>query len=361
MSRRGRGEGSITFRKDKGLWQGRIELERDPKTGKRRRRTVYANTKQKLLERLTKERTRPDAVRTGEVATAGELIDLYLVFVDNHRREATRISYRRALSMIRSSIEKLPLARLTKAKISLALAALDPVDAVHAHRILKTCLRWAVAEEYLVRSPMTGLRPPKEIEPKKVRFWTPQEAAALLKAARGHWMETMLRLLLSTGIRLGEVLGLQWGDVDFERGTLRIDRQLTENKSKQTIGPPKTEKSRRSIRLSTADLSMLFASRPEDSNGEDPIFKGQRCRRWIRRAVVRDGLDEIINAAGVPRRTVHATRHTNATALLRAGVPIKVVSERLGHSSVSITWETYAHVLPEQHEEAARATEDLFG
>lgn len=359
MPRRGKGEGSITWREDKGLYQGRIELEADPKTGKRRRKTIYAKTRAKLIEKMTKERLKPDAVRTAEIQTVGELMDLFIVHVDNTKAEATRISYRRCLSLVRSSIEKLPLQKLTKARINAVLNAMDSTDAWHAKRVLKTCLRWAVSEEYLDRSPMHGLRSERYAGSRRVKFWTPPEAKKLLSAARGHWLEPMVRLLLSTGIRLGEALGLQWCSVDLDHGSIRIERQLTENKSRQKLAPLKTKKSYRTIKISDDDVAMLRALK--NGVGDDaPVFKGPRLSRWLRRSVARNGFDEIIEKAGVPRRTIHATRHTNATALLLAGVPVKVVSERLGHSSVSITWETYAHVLPEQHEGAAEAASKLF-
>jgi integrase len=105
---------------------------------------------------------------------------------------------------------------------------------------------------------------------------------------------------------------------------------------------------------------MLRAAKPKGAPDDAMIFTGAKSGTYLRRSTVDDNFKLVIGDAKVPKLTVHATRHSHATALLRAGVNIKTISERLGHSNVQITWNTYAHVLPESHAEAADVVDSLF-
>lgn len=358
MTRRGRGEGSITFRKDKGLWQGRIELERDAKTGQRRRRTVYAKTKAKLLEKLKEARAAPDAVRSGEVASFGELADLYLADVLARRKQGSHEHYSWMVGKLRPALGTLPLNRLTKFRLEACIAGQStPYYRYRAHDVLKQIFLWAVRKELLRESPMKTIEaPPRPKKTGRVRYWTPEEARTFLKTAKGHRFENLFRLFLGTGLRLGEGLGVRWADVDLERGALSVTQQLVRG---GRVDTPKTESSRRTIHLSPQDVKML--ARMKKTATSEIVFPGLPPRRYLDRGTVGIDFRQLVIDAGVPTRTIHELRHTHATALLRAGVDIKTISERLGHASVKVTWETYAHVMPEARSEAAKLAGDLFG
>lgn len=365
MARRGRGEGSITWRADKGLWQGRIELERDSK-GRRRRRTVYAPTKEKLLEKLNKARLAPDAVRSTDVKSVGELFDRFIAFTTSRRKASTVEHYTWALAKL-AGVRALSLSKLTKARIVSAVAAVDgsQYTRYRVHRVLCSCLLWAVRHDYLAKSPAANLEaPPMGAEAEeRVRYWTLDEANKFLAAANGHRWELLFVVLLGTGLRIGEALALRWSDIDLELGTVRIDRHLTEVRGVFRIETPKSKKSRRAVRLSQDNLRALAAAKSERKPApDDLVFPAQRSGSFVRRSTLRHRVFlPLIAKAEVPVRTIHELRHTHATALLRAGVNIKTISERLGHASVQITWSTYAHVLPEAHAEAADMVDGLFG
>lgn len=196
-----------------------------------------------------------------------------------------------------------------------------------------------------------------------VFYWTAEELRAFLAAAEGDRFHPIFVLLVSTGMRRGEVLGLRWADVDVDAGRLAVRHTIGRVGGKVLAGEPKTAKSKRSIALDPATVAVLRRHRiaqleerlawgglyrdqdlvfaREDGAPINPEYVGRALRRIAGKAGVR------------PVRT-HDLRHGWATAALEAGVHPKVVSDRLGHSKVSVTLDVYSHVAPAVEEEAAR-------
>jgi integrase len=179
-------------------------------------------------------------------------------------------------------------------------------------------------------------------------------------------------LALSTGARRGELCGLAWSSVDLERGTVSITDTLLDVGGKLMDGKPKTARGRRVVALdaltvaalrahSTAQKAEAMAFGREDYNErglvftrEDgsPVHPAWLTRRW----------SQIVKASGTPLIRLHDARHTSASLALAAGIPIGVVSERLGHSKTSITLDVYGHVMPAQHRDAAdKLAAAMFG
>lgn len=192
--------------------------------------------------------------------------------------------------------------------------------------------------------------------------WTADHLRTFLASTRDDRLHTLWLTMATTGVRRGEALGLRWGDIDLDASRASIRRSLTSAAGKLTFAEPKTAKSRRSIALDPATIAALRAHRMRqlqerlawagayDDNDlvfarEDgsPLRPDSASRRFI----------ELSKAAGVPRIRVHDLRHTYATLALAAGVHPKIVSERLGHSSVAFTLDVYSHVVPALEEEAA--------
>jgi len=197
---------------------------------------------------------------------------------------------------------------------------------------------------------------------------TAAQTATLLSAAESDPLHALWVLLLFTGVRIGEALALQWSDIDGERLTIR--RTLVRN-SDYSLGfnEPKTAKSRRTVTLPGIGVSALQQHRTKQlrdilATGSNyqrqdlifpnsmgaPLFHERVRRRWRK----------LLHKAGLPQIRLYDTRHTHASLLLAAGVNPKVVSERLGHSSIVLTLNTYTHVIPELDQQAATTLETLI-
>ena len=163
----------------------------------------------------------------------------------------------------------------------------------------------------------------------------------------------------NTGMRRGEVLGLRWGDVDLESARLSVNRSLVSVAYELHESRGKTRTARRTIDLDERTVEVLETIRSPDPDGTAFCFLSQR-RLADSSAGPLDAFKRLVSQSGLPRIRLHDLRHTHATLLLKAGlpikagVPIKVVSERLGHSTPGFTMATYQHVLPGMQAEAAK-------
>lgn len=237
--------------------------------------------------------------------------------------------------------------------------ALDPQTRRHHRATFRRALADAVRDGYLDRNPAALSRSPKMTKTER-RILSASEVRHLIATSRDERLWPLWTLLVTTGLRLGEGLGLAWSDVDLGAGTLRVERQLLWTEGRWTRRRPKTERSRRTIILIPVAIDALREQhrRQDDDLGPRPrpvdtlVFTsptgrplhGTNCLPPFRRALM---------AAGLPRVTLHDLRHSCATVMLEAGVPLPVISRVLGHSSIRITADLYAHVTPELARDAA--------
>jgi integrase len=207
--------------------------------------------------------------------------------------------------------------------------------------------------------------------------WTAEEVQLFLERTKGTHDYPLWHTLFNTGLRPGEALGLKWSDLQGDR--LHVVRAVVEGTKKGTfkIDAPKTERSKRAIALTPDSLAVLSAHRKAQAEAilkagpeydrQDFIFAPEKGghdiipfvrRRW-QRAIRR--VNRMLEKEDVPKGAekvklkdlrLYDTRHTHATMLLKAGVHAKVVSERLGHTSIVITLDTYSHILPDMQDEA---------
>lgn len=209
-----------------------------------------------------------------------------------------------------------------------------------------------------------------------MQVWCADEARRFLTAARadGPQSGAFYTLALETGMRKGELYGLQWADVDLERSRVSVVRQLIVVGPEPTFGPPKNGRPR-TIDIAPATVQMLRAQRQHQAEikmrnrrayqdydlvfakewgdlhkREDSLGKPLQMNNIVQREFAK-----LVKASGVRRIRFHDMRHTCATLLLQANVPAKVIQERLGHKRIQITLDTYAHVLPAMQAEASRA------
>jgi integrase len=186
-----------------------------------------------------------------------------------------------------------------------------------------------------------------------------EQARALLEAAKSDPLRAFYVLAVTTGMRNVELLGLQWRDVDLDAGTLRVRRTVFNG----AVSPPKTAAGNRTIRLTELGVDALKDHRLVTAKRltSEWVFASRAGTPLSVHNVHNRSWKPLLRRAGLPATTrMHDLRHTCATLLLGRGVPVKVVSEMLGHASVSITLEVYAHLLPDMQESAVRVMEEAL-
>jgi integrase len=192
---------------------------------------------------------------------------------------------------------------------------------------------------------------------------TPAEIRLLLEHVEGDRLEALYVLALATGLRQGELLGLGWPDVDLSAGVLTVRRSLQRVNGVIDFVEPKTLRSRRTVSV-PASVGDLLRRHRQRQAGErlkagsvwqenDLVFTTGTGRPLDGTNVTRR-FQRLLAAAGIPQRRFHDLRHSCATVLLAQGVAARVVMEILGHSQILVTQNTYTHVLPEMHRDAAR-------
>jgi integrase len=370
--RRSPGEGSV-FRRADGRWVGQVVVGHTTKGI--RRRTVYGRTKGEVLRKLQKAQQEAGLGPVDRKATFGAVITEWLASRKPRLRSSTHENYTRILRGHTGDLWRVPVARLTPAAIERHLAALGEAKAggrviQYWRQLAKAVLRYAVRRGVVPVSPADGV----ESYPHRASVpapWEPGEAAAFLAAAQGARLYPFFHLALATGLRGGELLGLQWSDLDLAAATLTVRHTYSRLAGGPALTEPKTERSHRVITLDPETVAILEERqrqwRAERAlaegaglwRGTDYVFAATDGRpvghTWPRKTLAR-----IAKTAGVRRIRLHDLRHTYATLALLAGVQAHVVSERLGHSRVSITMDVYAGVLQEQRAGAALSLDVLL-
>ena len=236
------------------------------------------------------------------------------------------------------------------------------------HLIIRGALGDAVRRGLITRNVALVAHAPRLRSIPKVeqQAWTAEQLRAFLRAAAGHRLFPALWLSAMTGVRRSELLGLRWTDIDFQRATVSINRGLVAIGYELHESRGKTDNSRRRIDLDPTTITVLRGWRAlqaaeYDAVGiDDPgwVFADAEGRP-IHPHAISQAFERIARRAGVPVIRLHDLRHTHGTLLIKDLVPVKVVSERLGHANIAFTIETYQHVLPGMQRDAARTFEAL--
>ncbi len=366
VGRRGNGEGSITQRED-GNWRGQLWLYG-------RRHSVSGKTRREVQNKLRDLRNDADKgiVVAKTTMTLGDyLADWVAGDVRRTRKPTTARNYSDMVRLyITPTLGKTPLARLQPEHVErLHTAMLDddlsPKTIRIAHNVLNAALRKAVGRGTIARNVCADVRPPRLIHT-EIEWFDAEQARHLRTVSADNRWGPLIAVALASGMRQGELLGLQWGDVDLESGVLHVSRQLRRDGQLVEL---KSDKHRRGIDIAGTTIAALRRLKREQN--EERLLVGQaweqrnlvfcthvgRPLNW--RNVTR-AYKRMLVTAGLPDRRFHALRHTNATLLLLQGVHPKIVQERLGHSSISITLDIYSHVLPRLGSEAAGRLDLLF-
>lgn len=230
---------------------------------------------------------------------------------------------------------------------------------------LGTALRHACRLRLLGHNPVADVPRPKPAR-QEIHPLDPDQAARFLDAARQDRLFPMYALALDSGMRQGELFALHWPDIDFGAGSVQVRRSLEEIAGKVRLKEVKTARSRRRIELSGFTLKALNEHREAMlAEGMDvkagPVFVAPGGGFLHNSNVQHRSFEPLLARAELLAIRFHDLRHTCATLLLMAGENVKVVSERLGHSSVVITLDTYSHVLPSMGKRAAETMDKILG
>jgi integrase len=380
--RRGNGEGSITRRKD-GLYMARYWISLPD--GAHKRKTLYAKTREQVAAKLAdalRER-RKGIILDDENMTVGEFVTRWLE--DSARGDLAHRTYHNYRLQVRRhivpSLGRIKLKNLTPAHVQALYAArlregLKPGSVRYIHAVLHRALEQAVRWSMIPRNPAALVDPPRVLR-EEITPLDPSKARVFLDASRGEKFEALFVLSLTTGLRVGEALGLKWSDIDIEAVTLRVNRQLqrlrrdSENSApgKLAFSEPKNA-SRRTVDLSQRAVEVLRSHRKRQMEEQLRTGASWQHHGLVFASTIGTPLDaqNIINRhfkpllrrAQMPDIRWHDLRHTYATLLLARGVHPKYVQAALGHASIQLTLDTYSHWMPSMGRDTATAIDDAL-
>jgi integrase len=322
---------------------------------------------QTLLRRKLEEIGELGYMVTTEL-TLAQFLEQWLASKTN-LRESTRSSYDTMIRchILPDDIAKIQLRKLTPLVTQtyfnrLADAGKSSRILHYTAAILKQAFQSAVTWELISRNPAAGVKLPQKTKQERL-IWTDAEAATFLAAIQGDFLELFFIIAVSTGMRRGEILGLTWDCVDFERSRITINKSL--NKARE-LTAPKTAKSIRTITMTPeitallrehqrAQRENLFAAGVR--NGYNAVFLTGNGTLYLPGNVLRH-FKLICKKANLPEVDLHSLRHLYVSWMVDQDVDVKTIQNQVGHAEPSTTLSIYAHIFERQKEKAARAAAD---
>jgi integrase len=349
---------------------------RDPATGKRRRKWhSFEGTKREAQVECSKLIA---AMSSGSYVdpsrqTVAQFLDKWLAHMASQISPRSHERYTEIVN--KNLIPALGAARLTKLRssqitdaYSQALASgrrdgkggLSPNTVVYVHRVLKQALAQAVVWQDLARNPADAVKPPK-VERKQMKVLDTDAMAAVVETARDTTLFIPTLLWITTGMRRGEVAALRWRHIDLDEAQISVTQSAEQTKAAVRYKPPKNGKGR-TVALPASVVGELRSHRVKQAEAllkvgirlsEDTFVVAQADGSPFQPRSLTHAFELFLAKYKLPHVRLHDLRHTHATAMLKAKVHPKVVQERLGHSTIAITLDTYSHVLDGMQEDAA--------
>ena len=366
--RRSNHEGTIYQRKN-GTWRAQVTLDG-------RRLHFSARTQRECQEWIKKTIGRIDNGMTyaSTKTTLEEYMSGWLESSKSSLRETTWSHYNGVTQRyILPELGQIKLIELRGDQIQtlydhLVVEGIGIPTVIKVHTVLQSALSLAVKAGKIGSNPVLATRPPRATS-REMSVLDESQLNSLLVASQGHRLEALYHLAVTTGMRQMELLGLKWTDLDWDKQTLKVERQLVRSSVKGIqFLPPKTNSGRRTLSLGSNSINALrdhskrqqiekhAAGESWDENGL--IFTITLGKSIDPRNLLRD-FKKLLKVGGLPEIRFHDLRHTSATLMLNHGIPIMVVSRRLGHARPSTTLDIYGHLIPSMDVMAADKIDEL--
>lgn len=363
--RRGHGEGAIFQRESDGYWVGTVELGRTA-DGKRRRKTVYARTRREVSEQMKAllAQQQQGLLQDIERITFAAFASRWLDHVRATRELRTWVDYEQVARIhLVPALGSTQLTRIRPIQIQTlydeTAKRLAARTVRHHHEVLHNALNQAVEWRLLQTNPTEGVTPPKA-KPREMKFLDFDQAKAFIKALEGDRLESLHLAAIMTGMRQGELLGLRWQDIDWQAGAATVQQTVWIYRRQPVFKPPKDDEVR-VLPLVSVVLSRLklHRSRQAEERSAAGAHYQDHDLVWaradglpLRAEFVLDEMRRRLKDAGLPEIRFHDLRHSAASLLIALGVPIKEVSEILGHAGIEITVDRYGHLMPNAKRDA---------
>ena len=377
-----KGGGTIRQRPD-GRWEARYTLGIDPGTGKQIQKSVYGKTQREVRQKLTAITAEIDSGMYQEPCkmTVNEWLDIWLKDYQIGVKDSTAYLYERQAKLyLRPALGNISLETLkahTVQRLYNSLSqehdgqpALSAKTIKNIHGVLHKALQQAVLLNYIRYNPTTACVLPKIVK-KEIHPLTDQQTAQLLNLLKGSKYEIPLTVDLFTGLREGELLGLMWDCVDFEKGTILVNKQLRRSQRKggtYYFSPPKNNKSR-CLTLAPSVIQLFRLQKLEqnsmrmeagDAWEEHGLIFTNQTGGYLSYRTVYDCFKRIVRNIGAPATRFHDLRHTFAVASIKSGDDIKTVQENLGHATAAFTLDVYGHVTKQMKQDSAARMEQFI-
>ncbi|MFW5790441.1 MAG: tyrosine-type recombinase/integrase [Bacillota bacterium] len=364
---------------ESGNYEAFIDMGKDPATGKRRQITKTFETKKEAnlwTADKIQEKQKGIAVSLNNLTLEEYLLkwlddyalpnlspttfDGYNMIIKKHiipALGALKLDEIKPLHIQSYQSEKLRSGRLDNKP-----GGLSKKTVLQHHRVLNKALNQAVMWQLISYNPVKAV-PALSPDTPEIKSLSQDEVNRLLKAAEDSWSYYFIYIAVNTGMRRGELLGLRWEDINFTEELIQVRKNLVKSQKKGIVmKEPKNKSSKRVIQLAADDISELKKLKkkqneykllygPDYNNKYDLVFcKANGEILYPNTATKRFNL--IAEKANIENIRLHDLRHTHATLMLEAGVHPKVVQERLGHSTITTTLDTYSHVIPSMQKES---------
>ena len=375
-TKRSNGEGSIFRVKNKELYAVAVTIGRDDKTGKLVRKTVYAKTKADALKKRNEIQQKYKSVImiAGDKITVADWVQQYLqIYKKQSVRQNTYESYLYiAEHYLLPDLQRVKLAKLNQAQVQAVINDIATTasarTAEYAFAILRMACRQAVNAGLIMIEPTRGIQKPKK-EKKSITVVNANQVSALIANAYTDMLKIAVKILFATGIRASELCALTWDC--FNSDSLRIENSVENGANGAKITPPKTKASKRTIKIPAKLVRDLRAYKKEQTtkilqSAENEYENNNLiCARESGKPLMpRDFgrmFKRVAQRANLPTDiTPHVLRHAHATELFRAGWNAKDVQERLGHSSIKVTIDTYTEYIPERQNDIADYINSIY-
>lgn len=383
--RRSAGEGSV-YRTTDGRWRGAATWTEPD--GRRQRRYVTGSTATEARGKLDEVRRR---LRLGSLdpVGSGSVADFLTAWIERHRARVRPSTWRTSEMHVRCylvpALGRIALPKLTAADVERALATflrdgrplttstrgrqrpapVSPQTVRHVRSTLRRALADALRADLVSRNAAADAAPPYAPH-RPVAYLPAVDVRRLIDVTRDDEFGPIYALAATTGLRLGELLGLAWSDVDIAQGTLTVRHSLAiDAAGGWSIAQPKSARSRRTIPLPAVardSLDRQLARQTSAKVAAGTLWQDRAgfvftdaIGRPLHQGIVSSAFRRARSAAALPPIRFHDLRHSAATMMLAEGVPLAVISEWLGHAGIAITAAHYAAVVPELRHEAAAA------